>query len=109
MEAASEDELRRALRDLYWRWKDEYGYNANRFVQKLQKDGAVKTAGDLVSTEGESKGFQELHARNLLELTVEALVLRAEFRGLFPLRVLEAAEKKLRAAGATFLDRTDAS
>jgi hypothetical protein len=102
---SAEADLYAELRDLYRKWKEDYRYNANRFVQKLEKDGAVKTVTDLVLREGESKGFQELRARGLLHLTVEAMVIRPEYSPLFSADVLTAAEEKLRAAGATFLNK----
>jgi hypothetical protein len=98
----SENELHRGLRDLYWRRKEDYGCNADRFVQKLGRDGAVITARDLILAKGLSQGFKELRARNLLYLTVETTVLGDQLRQLFSAQVADAARRKLAVAGYQF-------
>ena len=105
----TEDDLKEDLRELYWRWKEEYKYNANRFIQKLDRGGAIKTASDLALEPGSSQGFKELQSRGLLHLTVEAIVLRLEFTALFPPAVIDAARRKLHAAGAKFIGQIEES
>ena len=94
----AEQDLLDEMRDLYRRWKDDYRYTANRFLQKLNRDGAVKAATELILKPGRSKGFMELQSRGLLSLTVEALILKYEFRSLFTLEVAAAASRRLREA-----------
>ena len=95
MEQLGEPDLGEAMRDLYRQWKDECRYNANRFMQLLDRAGPLKTAIQLVGSSQPSKGFLTLHAYKKLDLTVEALILRPEFSHLFPAQVVEMARRRL--------------
>jgi len=72
-----------AMKEIYTRADKECGYRATRFLQMLSEYGAVQTAINLVTKSGGTEGFAKLWELGRLDLSVEALVLNAEFRGLF--------------------------
>lgn len=69
------------MRRVYYRAKDEVGYNATRFLQMLHKYGGVETARRLLPAM--SDGFAALWERDRLDLTVEYLVLQTRWHELF--------------------------
>ncbi|MBZ9621424.1 hypothetical protein G9F71_000770 [Clostridium sp. FP2] len=72
-----------AMTDVYRKADKECGYRATRFLQMLSEKGGVKTAKELVSKEGGTDGFSKLWQLGRLDLSVEALVLKDEFKELF--------------------------
>jgi hypothetical protein len=72
-----------AMLELYDTWRREIRYAANRFHQMVEKRGGVETARRLLSKPDVSSGFLKLEAAGKLELTMEYLVLQAEFTQLF--------------------------
>ncbi|MGE3960449.1 MAG: hypothetical protein AB7F65_02055 [Dehalococcoidia bacterium] len=68
--------------DIYVRAKREAHYNATRFLQMVAEKGGLATAHQLLALPP-SDGFGALWAAGRVDLTVEALVLRPEFRHLF--------------------------
>lgn len=83
------------MAQIYERAKREAGYNATYFVRMLAENGPIDTARRLVGSPTVSDGFTALWERNRLDLTVEALILRAEYRGLFDDDLVESAEHRL--------------
>lgn len=78
-----ESEFHDAMVAIYNSAKRACGYNATRFLQVLSNKGGVQTARDLLSTDEVQYGFTELWECGRLDLTVEAHVLKPEFRELF--------------------------
>lgn len=78
---------------------EERPYWANRFRQALQRavdeDNVVGFVERLVGQPEPSRGFGYLAAADRLDLTVEALVVRDEFRGLFSPEIVSIAEERL--------------
>ena len=72
-----------AMTDIYRKADKECGYRATRFLQMLSEKGGVKTAKELVSKEGGTDGFSKLWQLGRLDLSVEALVLKDDFKELF--------------------------
>lgn len=72
-----------AMRDIYDNAKRECGYVATRFLQMLSEKGGVVTAKNLISKEGGTEGFTKLWEFGRLDLSVEALILKKEYRELF--------------------------
>ncbi len=68
---------------IYHKAKEECGYIATRFLQMVSNEGGLRTARKLLATAEPSDGFTELWANHRLDLTVEFLVLKSEFRPLF--------------------------
>jgi hypothetical protein len=62
-------------------------------------DGGVKAAKSLLNTPTISEGFAELILLNRIDLSVEALVLQPEWRGLFTDVEIDIARKRLREVG----------
>ena len=73
----------------------ETGYWANYFLRDLRSMGGLATARKLLVARGTSEGFERLRAEGRLDLTVEALVLRREFRPLFSAKELNLARARL--------------
>ena len=82
---------------IYERALSEARYSAVRFLQMLNEHGGVKTANRLLPEM--SQGFAELWKRNRLDLTMEALIIRARWRALFTQQQLKIAEDRLRECG----------
>lgn len=91
-----------AMFELYRRAKLEAGYNAVRFFQMLEEHRGIKTARILLNAPYESEGYVALWERGRLDLTVEALVIKPEFRGLFTPEELGIARHRLAAYGFKF-------
>jgi len=87
--------LHSALVDVAQRSKTEAGYNPTLFIQMLSDRGGLETAHALLSASGTSDGFASLWERGRLDLTMESVVLRPEFVGLFSPRELDVARRRL--------------
>lgn len=68
---------------IYKTAKKELKYNANRFLQMISCDGGLQTAKKLIAKKESAEGFEVLWLNGRLELSVEAHVLRPEYRELF--------------------------
>lgn len=94
-ERALDARFQDAMRDLYERARRELGYNATYLVRMMEKQGGIATAKRLVLSDHASDGFTYLWERQRLDLSVEALVLMADFSTLFDDQVLESARRRL--------------
>ena len=72
-----------ALRAIYVTAKRECGYNAVRFMQLVAEKGGVSAAKQLISKNGGTDGFATLWEHGRLDLSVEAHVLKKEYKELF--------------------------
>lgn len=90
-----------AMLEIYGRAKTECKYNANRFLQMVVERGGLQTARYLLHAPGLSDGFTALWQCNRLDLTVEAYVLKQEWRGLFTEEEIKIAAKRLSELGYT--------
>jgi hypothetical protein len=77
----------------------ETSYKPTRMLTMIQQMGGVEAARKIAGSANPSEGFIALWELGRLDLTVEQLVLRDEFVGLFPEHLVEVAEAKLRQAG----------
>ena len=91
-----EHEFIRAMFDIYITAKRECKYNPERFRQMVDVQGGVDAAKSLLSKSDVSDGFGILYEQGRLDLTVEALVLKSDFKELFTGRELEEARQRLR-------------
>lgn len=87
------------MMEVYRAAKRECGYNATYFLNMLHKLGGLQTAKRLLSTEGAQYGFEKLWECGRLDLTVECLVLKPKYHGLFEEAELDQARKRLEAYG----------
>ncbi|MBA2382261.1 MAG: hypothetical protein H0V73_09145 [Chloroflexi bacterium] len=71
------------------------GYNATRFLLMLREHGGLETAHRLMQSNQVSEGFTELWMRGRKDLTVEAVILRPQYAGLFSEDERRRAEEKL--------------
>jgi hypothetical protein len=72
-----------AMFEIYERAGREVGYWATRYLQMLRRRGGLDTARYLLKAKATSDGYARLRDAARLDLTVEAHVLRPEFRPLF--------------------------
>jgi hypothetical protein len=84
-----------AMMDVYKRALNESGYKATRFLQMLHEHRGLETARILLHASNVSEGYVALWERKRLDLTVEALVLAPEWRGLFSEQEHEIARRRL--------------
>ena len=95
---ASHDRFKNAMLSIYELGKSETSYNATRFLQMVHEKGGVQTAKDLLSGDPSavSEGFANLALKGRLDLSVEALVLKDEWKHLFTSRELSIAKRRLK-------------
>jgi hypothetical protein len=79
--------------------KIERGYWASYFLRAVRKHGGVAYAHQLLRMEGTTEGFTRLQAEGRLDLTMEALVLRPQYAGLFSEHERQIASSRLARAG----------
>ena len=79
----AERKFNSAMKDIYQIAKRECGYNATRFMQLVAEKGGVAAAKQLISKSGGTDGFATLWECGRLDLSVEACVLKEEFKELF--------------------------
>jgi hypothetical protein len=85
----------RAMKDVYVRAKNEANYTATYFRTMLSNYGGLDTAHRLLASSEISTGFAALYERGRLDLTVEALVVKPEFAGLFSDEEIDIARRRL--------------
>ena len=72
-----------------------FGYRPTYFRRMVIDHGGVQAAKILLGKDAPSYGFERLWEETRLDLTVEALVLREPWRGLFELEELREAYRRL--------------
>jgi hypothetical protein len=80
---------------IYEKAKEECGYNAIRFLEKVKAVGGVTAAKQWLSKDTPQEGLFKLWELGRLDLSMEALVLRKQFRKLFTDEELTQARKRL--------------
>jgi hypothetical protein len=90
-----EKQFNEAMLDVYRRAKAEAGYNAARFLGMITEMGGYETARTLLHSQTVSEGYIALWERARLDLTVEAVILQHEWRGLFSELEHEIARRRL--------------
>lgn len=73
----------------------EAGYYPARFLEKLERIGAVPYAKELVSSGDLQAGLKRLNEMKRLDLSIEHLVVDSRFRGLFSEDERKAAQWRL--------------
>jgi hypothetical protein len=97
--SAVEERFHQAMIDVYERARREAGYHAARFLGMVSEVGGVEAAHRLLKAPDPSDGFVALWEKGRLDLSVEAQVLRPEFRELFSADELARAMSRLAAVG----------
>jgi hypothetical protein len=88
------------MKDVYVRAKREANYTAGYFLTMLSNYGGLGTAHRLLASSEVSTGFTALFERGRLDLTVEALVMKPAFAGLFTEDEVDTARQRLRQLAA---------
>ena len=97
--SATELQFDQAMLDIYSLAGRETGYWAGYFLRSVRQDGGLQAARKLLWKSGTSEGFERLKAEGRLDLSMEALMLRPEFRELFSAEELAQASDRLAAHG----------
>ncbi|MCP2245726.1 hypothetical protein [Lentzea aerocolonigenes] len=74
-------------------------YQAKAFIHMVTMDGGEATAHALLRTPTVSDGFERLRRENMLQHSIEALVLNPRYDELFAEHELETARTRLQAVG----------
>lgn len=92
-----EEDFTSALIDAYRRSGTETGYWATRFLGAVKRNGGLATAKRMLSprTAGQRAGLDTLLEAGRPDLTIEAIILRPEYRGLFTEAELATAKQRL--------------
>jgi hypothetical protein len=93
-ESQLEGELRRCVDECR-----ALGYNPSYFVQMIDQLGALGCCRKLINDDRPSEGFTRLWELHRMDLTVEAVALRAPYRALFTSSERLAARRRLDAYG----------
>lgn len=78
-----EKKFNRDLQDMILTCKRELGYNPSRFIQLASEIGYLQAARQVILKEGATYGFEILWENNRLDLSIEAYVLKPEYKLLF--------------------------
>ena len=78
-----EKQFEQEMINIYMTAKKECGYNANRFLQMISAKGGLVTAKQLIMKPGGTDGFATLWEHGRLDLSVEAHVIKPQYRELF--------------------------
>lgn len=81
---------------LYEKAKNECGYHADRFLQEVKEIGGLAVAKERLSGDAPRNALYKLHKLSRLDICIESLVLRGQFRELFTDEELDKARKRLR-------------
>ncbi|WP_066309180.1 hypothetical protein [Bacillus sp. FJAT-29814] len=96
---SAEQDFHKAMVDIYNLALKHCHYRATRFLQMVANEGGLKTAKKLLKENKISDGFMNLLQNNRLDLTVEALVIKVEFKHLFTDTEIEEATQRLKNYG----------
>ena len=79
--------------------RDRHNYDPKKFLQMMNKDGAVEACRQLINAKNVSEGFSKLWEYKQLELTVEDISLEPQWHSLFSDSERRAAAKRLKQYG----------
>jgi hypothetical protein len=80
---ALEKQFQEDMIDIYDTAQAEFDYRATRLLRLVSTFGGVQAARQLIDPNVDTYGREVLLENERLELSIEALVLREEYRGLF--------------------------
>ncbi|HWF18236.1 MAG TPA: EVE domain-containing protein [Verrucomicrobiae bacterium] len=96
---AKERGFHKAMLSIYEKSRDQIGYRPSRFLAKVRRDGGLSSAKYWLKRPVVSKGFERLRTAGKLNLSVEALVLKPEYKKLFTDAEREIALQRLKDHG----------
>lgn len=71
------------MMNIYFTAKKELKYNATRFLQLISEKGGLQAAKILIVKDGGTYGFEVLWENGRLDLSIEAHVLKPEYKDFF--------------------------
>ena len=96
MTTGLEAEFHEEMIAIYYNAGRATGYWANRFLQKVKKDGGLAAARQWLKPQRDlSPGLQRLAKERRVDLSMEALVLQEPWRQLFTSQEINEANKRL--------------
>lgn len=89
------------LNDMKYIYKEcsEFGYFPHRFAEMINEKGAVATAKQLVTRKESTTGFTKLCLNKKLGLSIEAYVIKPEYKELFTEEEIRASRERLETYG----------
>ncbi len=77
----------------------EIGFKPIRFLKMIYEYGAVETAKRLLASDNLSEGIIKLTELDRLDLSMEAIVIKPEYKELFTKQEIKTAENRLKSLG----------
>ena len=75
--------------------KKKHGYNPTAFINMINDHGAIEAVRRLINSSQPSSGFTKLWENKALDLSMEAIILEEEWKGLFSEEERTKAQKRL--------------
>ena len=97
-----EKDFHRAMLNIYKQGQDELNYSATRFLQLVSNNGGLAAAKQLIAVDGGTYGFEVLWENHRLDLSIEAHVIKPEYRDLFTEDEIALCENRLVEYGYEF-------
>lgn len=100
MKAALESEFHEEMLSMYHKAGYATGYWANRFLQKVKRQGGFLAAREMLKPQkkGVSPGLQRLAREKRVDLSMEALILKDPWKELFTDEEIREARKRIEVA-----------
>ena len=92
-----EKKFNQDMHKIYTSAKNDFKYNASRFIQLVSEKGGVLAAKQLIMKDGGTYGFEILWENKRLDLSIEAHVLKPEYRELFTQEEIDTCKRRLKA------------
>lgn len=89
----------RAMHEIYENALSECGYRATRFLNLVNQIGGLEAARQLLRSDVHAEGLTALWEHGRLDLSMEALVLKEEWKALFSTDEQKSAARRLQKLG----------
>lgn len=99
MQLSGIDRFNKRMLQIYEDAKEQIGYRAYRFLQKVKKDGVVAAAKAWLNSTKATSGLIKLADHDRLDLSVEAVAIQPEWESLFTSLEIAMAKKRLAVYG----------
>ncbi|WP_051289863.1 HNH endonuclease [Paenibacillus massiliensis] len=103
-----EQKLFEDMKSIYSEAK-KIGYTPTRFMEMLANEGGLKVAKNLINSKQPSDGFNKLWELKRLDLTVEALILKSDYRKLFTENELDIVKDRLNRYGYGLIEDSNST
>lgn len=99
MNVEIEKKFNKDMINIYREAKRELNYTASRFMQLISEIGGLRAAKQLISKDGGTSGFVTLWEMGRLDFSIEAHVLKPEYKELFTEEEREICRDRLKEYG----------